>query len=104
MYAIIEFKGTQLKVEKDQTIRVPFLKEYEVGAEIEINRVLLLNSDKDTVIGTPTVKNSKVIAEIVKHGKDKKVIVFKKKRRKGYEKKQGHRQNFTQIKIKDIIN
>ena len=104
MYAIIEFKGTQLKVEKDQTIRVPFLKEYEVGAEIEIDRVLLLNSDKDTVIGTPLVKNSKVIAEIVKHGKDKKVIVFKKKRRKGYEKKQGHRQNFTQIKIKDIIN
>ena len=104
MYAIIEFKGTQLKVEKDQTIRVPFLKEYKVGAEIEIDKVLLLNSDKDTVIGTPTVKNAKIIAEIVKHGKDKKVIVFKKKRRKGYEKKQGHRQNFTQIKIKDIIN
>ena len=104
MYAIVEFKGTQLKVEKDQTIRVPFLKEYEVGAEIEIDRVLLLNSDKDTVIGTPTVKNAKIIAEIVKHGKDKKVVVFKKKRRKGYEKKQGHRQNFTQIKIKDIIN
>ena len=56
------------------------------------------------MIGTPTVKNAKIIAEIVKHGKDKKVVVFKKKRRKGYEKKQGHRQNFTQIKIKDIIN
>jgi large subunit ribosomal protein L21 len=104
MYAIVEFKGTQLKVEKDQTIRVPFLKEYEVGAEIEIDKVLLLKSDEDTVIGTPTIKNAKIVAEIVKHDKDKKVVVFKKKRRKGYEKKQGHRQNFTQIKIKDIIN
>lgn len=104
MYAIVEFKGTQIRVEKDQTIRVPFLREYEIGTEIEIDRVLLLNSDKDTVIGTPTVKNAKVVAEIVEHLKDSKVIVFKKKRRKGYEKKQGHRQNYTRIKIKDIIN
>lgn len=104
MYAIVEFKGAQLRVEKDQIIRVPFLSEYEVGAEIEITKVLLLDSDKDTIIGTPTVKDAKVIAEIVEHFKDKKVIVFKKKRRKGYEKKQGHRQNYTQIKIKDIIN
>jgi len=104
MYAIVEFKGTQLKVEKDQTVRVPFLAEYEIGAEIEMPNVLLLHTDKDTIVGKPTVKNAKVKAEIISHFKDKKVIVFKKKRRKGYQKKQGHRQNYTEIKIKDILN
>ncbi|MCD4796337.1 MAG: 50S ribosomal protein L21 [Candidatus Cloacimonetes bacterium] len=104
MYAIVDFKGTQFKVEKDQTIKVPYLNQYEIGTEFEIDRVLLLQKDKDTVIGKPTVKNAKIIAEVVSHLKDKKIIVFKKKRRKGYEKKQGHRQNYTEIKIKDIIN
>jgi len=104
MYAIVEFKGAQLRVEKDQMIRVPFLSEYEVGTEFEIEKVLLLNSDKDTIVGTPVVKNAKVKAEVIEHLKDKKIVVFKKKRRKGYEKKQGHRQNYTNIKIKDIIN
>ena len=103
MYAIVDFKGTQFRVEKDRTIRVPYMSEFEVGAEIEMQNVLLLHTDKDTVVGTPTVKNAKVLAEIIKHLKDKKVIVFKKKRRKGYEKKQGHRQNYTEIKIKDIV-
>lgn len=104
MYAIVDFKGVQLKVEKDQIIKVPYLSELEVGAEVEMSEVLLLKTDKDTIIGTPKVKNAKVTAEVIEHKKDKKVIVFKKKRRKGYEKKQGHRQNYTQIKIKDIIN
>ena len=104
MYAIVGFKGAQLRVEKDQMIRVPFLSEYEVGTEFEIEKVLLLNSDKDTIVGTPVVKNAKVKAEVIEHLKDKKIVVFKKKRRKGYEKKQGHRQNYTNIKIKDIIN
>ncbi len=103
MYAIVDFKGTQFRVEKDLTIKVPYMSELEVGAEIEMQNVLLLHTDKDTVVGTPTVKNAKVLAEITKHFKDKKVIVFKKKRRKGYEKKQGHRQNYTEIKIKDIV-
>ena len=103
MYAIVDFKGTQFRVEKDLTIKVPYMSELEVGAEIEMQNVLLLHTDKDTVVGTPTVKNAKVLAEITKHYKDKKVIVFKKKRRKGYEKKQGHRQNYTEIKIKDIV-
>jgi large subunit ribosomal protein L21 len=104
MYAIVDFKGTQLKVEKDMIIQVPYLAEYESGAEIELDKVLLLNTDDDTIIGTPVVKDAKVLAEVVEHFKDKKVIVFKKKRRKGYEKKQGHRQNYTRIKIKEIIN
>jgi len=104
MYAIVDFKGAQLKVEKDMIIKVPYLGDLEVGSEIELSRVLLVNTDDDTIIGTPTVENAKVVAEIVDHFKDKKVIVFKKKRRKGYEKKQGHRQNYSKIKIKDIIN
>lgn len=104
MYAIVEFKGTQMKVEKDQIITVPYLKEYETGTEFEIDKVLILNSDTELIVGTPTVKDAKVIAEIVIHFKDKKVIVFKKKLRKGYMKKQGHRQNYTKIRIKDIIN
>ena len=104
MYAIVDFKGAQLKVEKDMIIKVPYLGDLEIGSEIELSRVLLVNTDDDTIIGTPTVENAKVVAEIVDHFKDKKVIVFKKKRRKGYEKKQGHRQNYSKIKIKDIIN
>ncbi|NQT64639.1 MAG: 50S ribosomal protein L21 [FCB group bacterium] len=103
MYAIVDFKGTQFRVEKDQTIKVPYMSELEVGAEIEMQNVLLLHTDNDTIVGTPTVKKAKVLAEIKKHLKDKKIIVFKKKRRKGYEKKQGHRQNYTELKITDII-
>jgi len=103
MYAIVDFKGTQFRVEKDMAIRVPYMSELEVGAAIEMKNVLLLHTDDDTVVGTPTVKNAKVLAEVTNHFKDKKVIVFKKKKRKGYEKKQGHRQNYTEIKIKDIL-
>jgi len=104
MYAVVDFKGTQFKVEKDQTLEVPFLKDKEIGTEIELDRVLFLKNDNDTIVGQPVIEKSKVIAEIIAHKKDKKIIVFKKKRRKGYEKKQGHRQNYTEIKIKDIIN
>ena len=104
MYAVVDFKGTQFRVEKDQTLEVPFLKDKEIGTEIELDRVLFLKNDNDTIVGQPVIEKSKVIAEIIAHKKDKKIIVFKKKRRKGYEKKQGHRQNYTEIKIKDIIN
>ncbi len=104
MYAIIDFKGTQIKVKKDQIVQVPYLKEHKVGSKIEIPRVLMIRKEKDTTVGKPLVKDAKVSAEVVNHFKDKKVIVFKKKRRKGYQKKQGHRQNYTEIKINDIIN
>ena len=103
MYAIVDFKGAQFKVEKDLKLQVPFLSDKEIGATIELDKVLMLKDNDDIVIGQPTVENAKVTAEVISHFKDKKVIVFKKKRRKGYEKKQGHRQNYTEIKIKDII-
>ncbi len=104
MYAIVDFKGTQFKVEKDQKLRVPFLKNLEAGAELKMDRILLIQNGEDTTIGFPAVENATVIAEVLGHKKDKKVIVFKKKRRKTYEKKQGHRQNFTEILIKEITN
>ncbi|MCF7912047.1 MAG: 50S ribosomal protein L21 [Candidatus Cloacimonetes bacterium] len=105
MYAIVEFKGSQYKVEKDQVLKVAYLgEEIEPGTEVEIERVLMFKDADDIKIGHPTLENAKVLCEVISHGKEKKIIVFKKKRRKTYEKKQGHRQNFTMIKVKEIIN
>ena len=84
MYAIVDFKGAQFKVEKDLKLQVPFLSDKEIGATIELDKVLMLKDNDDIVIGQPTVENAKVTAEVISHFKDKKVIVFKKKRRKGY--------------------
>ncbi len=103
MYAIVSFKGNQFKVEKDKVLKVPYLSDKEIGSELEIDEICMLRNDDDMQIGTPHVDNVKVIAEVVAHKREKKIIVFKKKRRKGYRKKQGHRQDFTEIKIKDII-
>lgn len=104
MYAIVDFKGTQFKVEKSQTLKVPFLSDMKEGDELAMDNVLMIKDGEDIIVGSPTIESAKVTAEVVGHGKDKKVIVFKKKRRKGYSKKQGHRQNFTEVKIKDIQN
>jgi len=104
MFAIVDFKGEQFRVEKDQTVKIAYQKDFEIGSEFEIDRVLVLDDGKEKIIGQPVVKNAKVIVEVLAHEKDKKIIVFKKKRRKGYQKKQGHRQNYTEIKIKEIIN
>ncbi|MDD2651019.1 MAG: 50S ribosomal protein L21 [Candidatus Cloacimonetes bacterium] len=102
MFAIVDFKGFQYRVEKDATIKVSYLADAEVGSTVEIPNVLLIQNDDKTTVGTPTVESAKVTAEVLGHGRDKKIIVFKKKRRKGYRKTQGHRQYFTQLKITDI--
>jgi large subunit ribosomal protein L21 len=105
MYAIVEFKGTQYKVEKDQILKVAYLgDDLQPGTEVEMPRVLMFKDDDQIKIGHPTVENARVLCEVLSHGKEKKIIVFKKKRRKTYEKKQGHRQNFTMLKIKEILN
>ena len=102
MYAIVEIAGVQYRVEKDMKLKVPLMK-MEPGKTVDFERVLLLEDDKGNVtIGDPLVKNTSVSAKIVDHGKDKKVIVFKKKRRKGYQKKRGHRQNFSMVEITAI--
>jgi large subunit ribosomal protein L21 len=102
MYAIVEISGKQFRVEKDMKLRIP-LQETEPGKKIGFDRVLLIEDDKgNTTIGNPLVKNTQVAATVVKHDRDKKVIVFKKKRRKGYQKKNGHRQDFSLIEINSI--
>lgn len=102
MYAIVEISGKQFRVQKDMRLRVP-RQESEPGKKIGFDRVLLVEDDNgNTTIGNPLVKNTQVAATLVEHGRDKKVIVFKKKRRKGYQKKQGHRQGYSVIEINTI--
>ena len=102
MYAIVEIAGQQFKVAKDQKVYVHRLKEEE-GKKVSFHNVLLLEDGKDITIGAPAIDGAAVEAKIVKHLKGDKVIVFKKKRRKGYQKKNGHRQYLTEIHIEGII-
>ena len=101
MYAIVDIAGQQFKVAKDQQIFVHRLQGDE-GASIEFDKVLLVDNGGKVTIGAPMVNGSKVTATILSHLKGDKVIVFKKKRRKGYRVKNGHRQQFTAITIKSI--
>ena len=102
MYAVIETGGKQFKVEKDHIIHVPKM-ELDVGAQIEFESVLLLSNGEEISVGTPHVSKARVIASVLGHKKDDKVVVFKMKRRKGYRKKKGHRQDFTELMIHDIV-
>ncbi len=101
MYAIVEIAGQQFKVQKDQKIYVHRL-DAEEGKKVDFDKVLLVDNGGDVQIGAPAIKGAKVSAKVEEHVKGDKVIVFKKKRRKGYRKKNGHRQQFTAITIKDI--
>jgi large subunit ribosomal protein L21 len=101
MYAIVDIAGQQFRVEKDKVIKVPYLNK-EVGEKVEFDKVLLVASDKSITIGQPVVEKSKISAKVLAHGRDDKVIVWKKKKRKGYQLKKGHRQNFTKIQIEKI--
>ena len=101
MQALVEISGKQFIAEKDMTLKVPTQTGSE-GDKITFDKVLYVSNDKEKVFGSPYVENASVEAEVVSHGRDKKVIVFKFKRRKGYQRKQGHRQNFTTIKINNI--
>jgi large subunit ribosomal protein L21 len=101
MYAIVEIAGQKFKVEKDKKVYVHRLQ-HEEGASIEFDRVLLLQDGSSISVGAPTVSGAVVKATVLSHLKGDKVIVFKKKRRKGYRKLNGHRQCFTQIKIEAV--
>lgn len=101
MYAIVKIQGQQFKVQKDQKLYVHRLAEEE-GAKLEITDILLLDDEGKIKVGTPTVKGARVVAKVLKHVKGDTVLVFKKKRRKGYQKLNGHRQQFSQILIEDI--
>ncbi len=100
MYAIVEIAGQQFKVEKGQEIYVHRLEGKE-GDKVSVDRVLMTFDDKKSNIGTPKLKKS-IKATILEHVRDDKVMVFKKKRRKGYKVKNGHRQALTKIKIESV--
>jgi len=101
MYAIVEIAGQQFKVAKDQKVFVHRLKDDE-GANVSFDKVLLHADGDNITLGAPAINGASVSAKVVKHLKGDKVIVFKKKRRKGYRKKNGHRQYLTEIQIEDI--
>jgi large subunit ribosomal protein L21 len=101
MYAIVEMAGQQFKVAKDQKVYVHRLQG-EVGSKVTFDNVLLLDNNGNVTIGAPAVEGASVTAQILSHLKGDKVIVFKKKRRKGYIKKNGHRQYLSEIQIESI--
>ena len=98
MYALIEFAGNQFKVEEGSSIRVPHV-DGKVGSKVSIDNILYLDDGKNKTIGTPRVTSVKIDSEIISHGKDRKVVVFKFKRRKGYQKKNTHRQDYSILKV-----
>lgn len=102
MYAIVEIAGKQFKVIKDQYIYTPKL-EQALGVSILFDKVLLVQDEKTIEVGAPIIAGAKVAGKVIQHVKDDKVIIFKKKRRKGYKKKQGHRQEYTQVLIENIL-
>ena len=101
MYAIVEIAGQQFKVSKDQKVFVHRLA-VEEGSNVTFDKVLLVDNNGTITLGAPAVEGASVGAKVLKHLKGNKVIVFKKKRRKGYQKKNGHRQALTQIVIEGI--
>ena len=102
MYAIVDIAGQQFKVEKDQKIYVHRL-EIEEGSKVEFDQVLLLDNEGKVNVGTPVVKGALVKATVLEHLKGDKVLVFKKKRRKGYKKLNGHRQYLSLVQIDSIV-
>jgi large subunit ribosomal protein L21 len=101
MYAIVEIAGQQFKVEKNQKVYVHRL-EAEEGSKVDFDKVLLIEDDGKIQVGSPVIENTVVSAKVVSHLKGDKVLVFKKKRRKGYQKMNGHRQYMTEILVEDI--
>jgi len=102
MYAIVDIAGQQFKVEKDQKIFVHRLEGQE-GAQVTFDKVLLLDNEGEVKVGLPTIEGASVNAKILSHLKGDKVLVFKKNRRKGYQKLNGHRQFLTQVQIEEIV-
>ena len=101
MYAIVDIAGKQFKVAKDQYIYAPKM-EGDAGSSVSFDKVLLVDNGGSVEVGAPTVNGVKVSGKILEHVKGNKVIIFKKKRRKGYAVKNGHRQQFTKVQIESI--
>ncbi|MDP2470571.1 MAG: 50S ribosomal protein L21 [Candidatus Palauibacterales bacterium] len=101
MYAIFEAKGKQFRAEPDATLRLPTL-DAQPGDRVTFDQVLLAGRDDDVFVGQPSLDGAVVAAEVIRHGRGEKIIVYKMKRRKGYRRKQGHRQGFTEVRVLDI--
>lgn len=101
MYAVIQTGGKQYRVTPGEEIKVEKL-DGNVGDEVHFDDVLLVSKDDKVAVGKPVLKDTRVVAKITRHGRGPKIVVFKYKRRKGYRRKQGHRQDYTGVKILDI--
>ena len=98
MYALIEFSGKQFRVEEGASIKVPYI-DSKIGSKVTIDKILYLDDGKNKTVGEPLVKGVKIDGKIESHGRERKVIVFKFKRRKGYQKKNTHRQEYSMLKV-----
>jgi large subunit ribosomal protein L21 len=101
MFAILETGGKQFRVREGQQIKVAKLAD-EAGSEIVMDKILAAGNQSEVKFGQPYVEGARVVCDVLSHERAKKIIVFKKKRRKGYSKKQGHRQDFTRLRVKTI--
>ena len=101
MYAIVNISGKQYKATSGARFRVP-KQQGEIGTSLTFDKVLLINDGKNTEVGEPILKGASVTGTIIEHGKNKKILIYKKKRRKGYQRKNGHRQWFTEIEFGTI--
>ena len=101
MFAIINIAGKQFRVEEGDQIKVPHLST-DAGKSLVFDKVLLINDGKKVQLGSPLLSNASISATVVEHGRGKKIRIFKKKRRKGYRRNNGHRQNYSLIKIDSI--
>ena len=101
MYAVVKIKNQQYRVQPDLQFQVPLL-DNKVGDKVTFDEVLMFADGEDVKVGTPHLEGASVAAEIIGHGRSRKIVVFKKKRRKNYRRKNGHRQAFTEIKITGI--
>ena len=99
MYAIVDYKGKQILLEEGKKTRVPFMKDSKTGSVITFENVLFFDTGKQKKAGNPFVKDVNLKAKVLSHEKDSKIMVFKQKRRKGYQKKNGYRDNYTLIQV-----
>jgi large subunit ribosomal protein L21 len=102
MYAVFRTGGKQFRAEPGARLRVPSLRA-DAGDDVVFDEVLLASTGEEISVGEPVLDGASVKAEVVSHGRDPKVIVFKRKRRKGYRRKQGHRQDYTEIQVNEIV-
>ena len=103
MYAIVEIQGQQFKAEAGKKLFVHRMAEAERGSQVEFDKVMLVDNDGQISVGAPVVEGAKVVCEVLSHLRGDKVLVFHKKRRKGYRKLNGHRQDLTEIMVKEIV-